>query len=146
MGPRRTLTTVNRQCKGSSLGPGGPQPCPHTKLRHSLLLCTFILASAKLTFLSFRHSFTDSIHFFYGLSAGRFPTHSPLCIRLTNRLSFILSTSPNHLNVLSFILSFTPFFTSHNSLIRSFLILSILLTPSTPLSCLLYTSPSPRDS
>src|SRR5678815_4307851 len=31
MGPRRTLTMVNRQCKGSSPGPGGPQPCPHTK-------------------------------------------------------------------------------------------------------------------
>src|SRR5678816_2713752 len=51
MGPRRTLTMVDRQCKGSSLDPGAPQPCPHTKPRHSLLLCTFILASAKLTFL-----------------------------------------------------------------------------------------------
>src|SRR5678816_1818960 len=131
MGPRRTLTMVNRQCKGSSLGPGGPQPYPHTKPRHSLLSCTFILASAKLTFLSFRHSFTDSIYFRFGLPAGRFPTHSPLYIRLTNRLSFILSTLPNHLNILSFILSFTPFFTPHNSLIRSFFTLSILLTPST---------------
>src|SRR5678815_1392107 len=83
---------VNRQCKGSSLGPGGPQPYPLTIPRHSLLLCTFILASAKLTFLSFRHSFTDSIHFLFGLPAGRFPTHSPLYFRLTNRLSFILST------------------------------------------------------
>src|SRR5678815_1271556 len=82
MGPRRTLTMVNRQCKGSSLGPSGPQPYPHTKLRHSLLLCTFILASAKLTFLFFRHSFTDSIHFFFDLPAGWFPTHSPLYIRL----------------------------------------------------------------
>src|SRR5678816_1524700 len=36
MGPRRTLSMVNRQCKGSSLGPGGPQPCPHTKPRYSL--------------------------------------------------------------------------------------------------------------
>src|SRR5678815_4110382 len=134
MGPRRTLTMVNRQCKGSSPGPGGPQPCPHTKPRHSLLLCTFILSSAKLTFLSFRHSFTDSIHFLFGLPAGRFPTHSPLYIRLTNRLSFILSTIPNHLNILSFILSFTPFFTPHNSLIYLFLILSILFTSSTPLS------------
>src|SRR5678815_4009154 len=41
MGPRRTFTMVNRQCKGSSLGPGGPQPCPHTKPRHSHLSCTF---------------------------------------------------------------------------------------------------------
>src|SRR5678816_3661949 len=82
MGPRRTLTMVNRQCKGSSLGPGGPQPCPHTKPRHSLLSCTFILASAKLTSLSFRHSFTDSIHFLFGLPAGRFPTHSPLYLSL----------------------------------------------------------------
>src|SRR5678815_3663022 len=89
MGPRRTLTMVNRQCKGSSPGPGGPQPCPHTKPRHSLLVCTFLLASAKLTFLSFRHSFTDSIHFFFFFPAGRFPTHSPLYIRLTNRLSII---------------------------------------------------------
>src|SRR5678815_382768 len=63
-GLRRTLTMVNHQCKGSSFDPGGPQPYPLTKPRHSLLLCTFILASAKLTFLSFRHSFTDSIHFF----------------------------------------------------------------------------------
>src|SRR5678816_3425345 len=89
MGPQRALTMVNRQCKGSSPGPGGPQSCPHTKPRHSLLSCTFILASVKLTFLSFRHSLTDSIHFLFGLPAGRFPTHSPLCIRLTNRLSFI---------------------------------------------------------
>src|SRR5678815_4178885 len=80
---------VNRQCKDSSLGPGGPKPYILTKPRHSPLLCTFILASAKLTFLSFRHSFTDSIHFFFGLPAGWFPTHSPLYIRLTNRLSFI---------------------------------------------------------
>src|SRR5678815_4235403 len=93
MGPRRTGTMVNRQCKGSSLGPGGPQPCPHTKPRHSLLLCTFILASDKLTFLSFRHSFTDSTHFLFGLPAGRFPTHSPLYIRLTN----LLSVSYTHL-------------------------------------------------
>src|SRR5678816_1586982 len=84
MGPRRTLTMVNRQCKGSSLGPGGPRPCPHTKPRHSLLSCTFILASAKLTFLSFRHSFTDSIHFLFGLKAGRFPTHSPLSVSYTH--------------------------------------------------------------
>src|SRR5678816_4340371 len=104
-----------RQVYGSSPGPGGPQPYSLTKPFHSLLLCTFILASAKLTPLSFRHSFTDSIHFFFGLPAGRFPTHSPLYIRLTNRLSFILSIRPNHLNVLSFILSFTPFFTPHNS-------------------------------
>src|SRR5678815_5745649 len=90
-GLRRTLTMVNRQCKASSLDPGGPQPYPLTIPRHSLLLFTFILASAKLTFLSFKHSFTDSIHFFFGLPAGRFPTHSPLYIRLTNRLSFILS-------------------------------------------------------
>src|SRR5678816_48823 len=74
MGQRRALTMVNRQCKGSSLGPDGPQPCPYTKPRHSLLSCTFILASAKLTFLSFRHSFTDSIHLLFGLPAGRFPT------------------------------------------------------------------------
>src|SRR5678815_2214101 len=111
MGQRWTLTMVNRQCKGSSLGPGGPQPCPHTKPRHSLLLYTFILASAKLTFLSFRHSFTDSIHFLFGLPAGRFPTHSPLYIRLTNRLSSILYTLQIHLNVLSFILSSIPSFT-----------------------------------
>src|SRR5678816_1340853 len=78
MGPRRTLTMVNRQCKGSSPGPGGPQPCPHTKPRHSLLSCTLTLASAKLTFLSFRHSFTDSIHFLFGLPAGRFPTHTTI--------------------------------------------------------------------
>src|SRR5678815_573784 len=43
MGLRRTLTMVNRQCKGSSPGPGGPQPCPHTKPRHSLLSCTCLL-------------------------------------------------------------------------------------------------------
>src|SRR5678815_2315695 len=97
MGPRRTLTMVNLQCKGSSLGQGGPQPCPHTKPRHSLILCTFILAFAKITFFSFRHSFTDSIHFLFRLSAGRFPTHSPLYIRLTNRLSFILSSCSFHL-------------------------------------------------
>src|SRR5678816_835571 len=29
MGQRWTLTMVDRQCKGSSLGPGGPQPYPH---------------------------------------------------------------------------------------------------------------------
>src|SRR5678815_5350131 len=121
MGQRWTLTMVDRQCKGSSLGPGGPQPYPLTIPRHSLLLYTFLLASTKLKFLSFKHSFTDLIHFFFGLPAGRFPTHSPLYIRLTNRLSFILSSFilssfPNHLNILSFILSFTPFFTSHNSL------------------------------
>src|SRR5678816_3891767 len=91
MGPRWTLTILDRQCKGSSLGPGRPQPYPLTKPRHSLLLYTFILASTKLTFLSFKHSFTDSIHFFFGLPAGRLPTHSPQYIRLTNRLSFILS-------------------------------------------------------
>src|SRR5678816_1724226 len=73
MGPRRTLTMVNRQCKGSFPGPGGPQPHPFTKPRHSFLLCTFILASAKLTFLSFRHSFTDSIHFFFGLPSRSVP-------------------------------------------------------------------------
>src|SRR5678816_2703744 len=57
-----------------------------------------------------------------------------MCIRdRTNRLSSILSTLPNHLNVLSFILSFTPFFTPHNPLIRSFLILSNRPTPNTPL-------------
>src|SRR5678815_3593980 len=133
MGQRWTLTMVDRQSKGSSLGPGGPQPYPLTIPRHSLLLYTFLLASTKLTFLSFKHSFTDSIHFFFGLPAGRFPTHSPLYISLTNRLSFILATLPNHLNILSFILSFTPFFTPHNSLKRSFFILSILLTPSMPL-------------
>src|SRR5678815_4645983 len=83
---------VNRQCKGSSLGPGGPQPYPLTKPRHSLLLCTFILASAKLAFLSFRHSFTDSINFFFGLPAGRFPTHSPLYI-----LSLIHISEPTRL-------------------------------------------------
>src|SRR5678815_709253 len=131
MGPRWTLSMVDRQCKGSSFGPGGPQPYPLTKPRHSLLLYTFLQASTKLTFLSFKHSFTDSILFFFGLPAGRFPTHSPQYIRLANRLPFILSTWPNHLNILSFILSFTLFFTPHNSLICSFLILSILLTPST---------------
>src|SRR5678816_3948376 len=139
MGPRRALTMVNRQCKGSSPGPGGPQPCPHTKPRQSPLSCTFILASAKLTFLPFRHSFPDSTHSLLGLPAGQFPTHSPLYIRLTNRLSFILSICPNHLNILSFILSFTPFFTPHHSLIRSFLTLLILFTPSMPLRSVSYT-------
>src|SRR5678815_3421828 len=87
---RRTLTMVNRQCKGSSLDPGGPQPYPLTKPRHSFLLCTFILASAKLTFLSFRHSLTDSIHFFFDLPAGRFSTHSPLyiCLKTDYHSSF----------------------------------------------------------
>src|SRR5678815_5305648 len=75
---------VNRQCKGSFLGPGGPQPYPLAKPRHSLLLNTFILASAKLAFFSFKYSFTDLIHFFFSLPAGRFPTHSPLYIRLTS--------------------------------------------------------------
>src|SRR5678816_3530547 len=84
MGQRWTLTMVDRQCKGSSLGPGGPQPYPLTIPRHSFLLYTFLLAFTKLTFLSFRYSFTDSIHFSFGLPAGRFPTHSPLYIRLTN--------------------------------------------------------------
>src|SRR5678816_3614487 len=83
MGQRWTLTMVDRQCKGSSLGPGGPQPYPLTIPRHSLLLYTFLLASIKLKFLSFKHSFTDSIHFFFGLPAGRFLTHSPLYIRLS---------------------------------------------------------------
>src|SRR5678816_3652940 len=68
---------------GSFLGPGGLQPHLFTKPNHSLLLCTFLLASAKLTFLSSRHSFSDSFHFFFCLPAGRFPTHSPLYIRLT---------------------------------------------------------------
>src|SRR5678815_5487633 len=72
MGQRWTLTMVDRQCKGLSLGPGGPQPYPLTIPRHSLLLYTFLLASTKLTFLSCKHSFTDSIHFFFGLPAGRF--------------------------------------------------------------------------
>src|SRR5678815_1383697 len=97
MGPRRTLTMVNRQCKGSSPGPGGPQPCPHTKPRHSLLSCTLTLASAKFTFLSFRHSFTDSIHFLFGLPAGRFPTPSPLYI-----LSLIHISEPTRLLSISY--------------------------------------------
>src|SRR5678815_1608708 len=63
---------------GSSLGSGEPQPYPLTRPRHSLLLNTFLLASAKLTFLSSRHTFTYSIHFFFGLPAGLFPTHPPL--------------------------------------------------------------------
>src|SRR5678816_545356 len=92
---------------GSFLGPGGLQKYLLTKPRHSLLLCTFLLASAKLSFLSSRHSFSESIHFFFGLPSGRFPTHSPLYIRLTDRLSSILSTQPNHLNILSIILSIT---------------------------------------
>src|SRR5678816_2820259 len=118
-------TATDPHCGISSMWGSSPgqnqQPYPLTKPRHSHLLCTFLLYSAKLTFLSSSHSFTYSIHFFFGLPAGRFPTHSPLYTRLTNRLSFILSTCPNHLNVLSLILSFTPFFTPHNS-------------------CLLYTS------
>src|SRR5678815_3055762 len=61
---------------GSSLSPCGPQPYPLTKPHYSLLLCTFLLVSAKFTFLSSRHSFTDSIHFFFGLSVGRFPKHT----------------------------------------------------------------------
>src|SRR5678815_1439213 len=77
--------------QGSSLSPGGLQPYPLTKPRHSLLFCTFLLASSKLTFLSSRHSFTDSIHFSFGLPAGQFPAHSPLYSCLTNRrLSSIL--------------------------------------------------------
>src|SRR5678815_2598804 len=88
---------VNRQCKGSSLGPGGPQPYPLTKPRHSLLSCTFLLASAKLTFLSCRYSFTDSIHFFFSLPAGRFPTHSPLYI-----LSLIHISEPTRLLSISY--------------------------------------------
>src|SRR5678816_2292501 len=51
-----------------------------------------------------------TLQFFFGLQAGRFLTHSLLYICLTNRLSSILSTWPNHLTILSFILSFTPFF------------------------------------
>src|SRR5678815_2372178 len=65
---------------GSSLGPGGPQPYTLTKSCHSLLLCTFLLAPANLTFHSPRHFFADSIYFFFGLPASRFPTHSPLYI------------------------------------------------------------------
>src|SRR5678816_2951217 len=117
---------VNRQCKCSSLGPGGPQPYPLTKPRHSIFLCTFILASAKLTFLSFRHLFTDSIHFFFDLPAGRFPTHSPLYIRLKTDYQ---SSFPHDQTIATYfhlLLSFTHFFTPHNSLICSFLILSIL--------------------
>src|SRR5678816_1441398 len=97
MGQRWTLTMVDRQCKGSSLGPGGPQPYPLTIPRHSFLLYTFLLASTKLTFLSFKHSFTDSIHFSFGLPAGRFPTHSPLYI-----LSLIHISEPTRLLSISY--------------------------------------------
>src|SRR5678816_2019363 len=113
-GLRRTLTMVNRQCKGTSLDPGGPQPYPLTKPRHSLLLCTFILASAKLTFLSFRHSFTDSIHFFFGLPAGRFPTHSPQYILLT--LTDYHSSFPHDQTISTYFHSFSRLpLSSHNT-------------------------------
>src|SRR5678816_3166200 len=50
MGQRWTLTMVDRQCKGSSLGPSGPQSYPLTIPRHSLMLYTFLLASPNSHF------------------------------------------------------------------------------------------------
>src|SRR5678816_3410441 len=54
MGQRWTLTILDRQSKGSSLGPGGPQPYPLTIPRHSLLLCTFLLASTTVSYTHLR--------------------------------------------------------------------------------------------
>src|SRR5678815_1009243 len=77
---------------GSSLGPGGPQPYTPSQNPAIYSYYALFLAPAKLTFHSSRYSFADSIHFFFGLKASRFPTHSPLYIHLINRLSSILST------------------------------------------------------
>src|SRR5678815_3638927 len=120
-GTATDLTMASRQCGVHPLAQVGHN---HTPSQNPAIYSYYalFLAPAKLTFHSSRHSFADSIHFFFGLPASRFPTHSPLYTHLTNRLSSILSTLPNHLNVLSFILSFTPFFTSHNPLIRLSLI------------------------
>src|SRR5678815_4235497 len=52
-------------------------PCSRLRQTHISLLQTFVYGLNPLSF---------------GLPAGRFITYSPLYIRLTNRLSFILST------------------------------------------------------
>lgn len=65
-------------------------------------ICTVFVISTRFTFLSVWHSST-----FLGLKIYGFPTHSPLYCRLTNHLSFFLSTWSNHLNIVSLIFSCT---------------------------------------
>src|SRR5678815_5501757 len=77
---------------GSSLGPGGPQPYTLTKPCHLLLLCTFFSPLSNSHFTPPDILLLTQSTFFSVPPASRFPTHSPLYIRLTNRLSSIPST------------------------------------------------------
>merc|ERR1711921_15960 len=105
------------------------QTTPRQILRHPFLSCTLSFASWMLRPFLPKVSFTPFIQLFLGLPLLLTPLTSESYTLLTI-LSFpILSTCPNHLSTPSSILSLTPTFLPHNSLIRTFGTISILLRP-----------------
>lgn len=99
-----------------------------TNLRHSFLSSTILLARIKFTFLSQRHSFKYSIHFFLSPPLIRVQT---LHFHASTYTANFQPTFP-HNQIISFIVSRMHFFTLHGFLTGSFIILSILLTPIIP--------------
>ena len=113
----------------SGIYPLGYAPCtpPHKYLPFTPILHHFPHLPDIQT------SFSQTIHLFLSLPTERLPAHSPSQTLLAILSFSIFSTWPNNQRTPSSILSPTHFYTLHNSLIREFWTISILLIPSKPL-------------
>lgn len=108
------------------------EPGSQEKPLHSLL-CTFLLAFAKLTLHYFRHSLTDSINFLTCSSNRSVPNTLTTTIHPFNQLTIIILCTWLTLLITytKFIKSFTPFLTPHNFMTQSFSTLSVLTSNRT---------------
>src|SRR6218665_731815 len=109
----------------------------------------FLVASpilVKSMFLSFRSSLTLSIQVFLCLPLLLFPSTCPCKAAFDNLFSSILSTCPNHCNLLPLIFCTTVSSAPSSSLVCSFLTLSLLILPMILLSQLISATSSLRSS